>query len=58
MMTSRPKTAIARTSAPARKGRRLQLRKETLKDLTTTRQNPVGGALRTVYKCPGGDPRE
>jgi hypothetical protein len=56
-MTSRLKTTTARATTPVTKGRRLQLRKETLRDLTT-RKHLVGGAGRTHYKCPGGDPRE
>ena len=55
-MTMKPKTTTARTNTPAATGRRLQLRKETLRDLTPARKNPVGGAGKTA-SCPGTDPR-
>ena len=55
-MTVRQKTTTARTQTPAAKGRRLQLRKETLRDLTPARKSPVGGAGRTG-SCPSTDPR-
>ena len=55
-MTVRQKTTTARTQTPAAKERRLQLRKETLRDLTPTRKNPIGGATRTT-SCPTTIPR-